>query len=70
MSGDDNGLVYGDEVVIPWGVGEIRGTIREVYGSPPRRHVVILLSPETSDIVDEPTTIAMPLDAVKKASIA
>jgi len=68
MSGRDNGLTYGDELVIPWGLDETRGTVHEIYGPPARRHVVILLSSETSGVVDEPTTISMPLDAVKKAS--
>lgn len=27
------GLVFGDEVIIPWGVDEVRGTVREVYGT-------------------------------------
>jgi hypothetical protein len=36
-----------------------------------RRHVVVLLTPELSgDIVDEPSTVSMPLDAVKKVAPA
>lgn len=68
MNGDGNGLSYADEVVIPWGLDETRGTVQEIYGPPGRRHAVIVLSPETSGVVDESTTISMPLDAVKKAS--
>ncbi len=68
MSGD--GLAYGDEVIIPWsGHHEVRGTVREVYGTPPRVHVVVVLTPELSgSIVDEPTTVALPIDAVRKVA--
>lgn len=65
----DNGLAYGDEVIIPWGLHEVRGTIREVYGTPPHVHVVVELTPELSgSIVDEPTTVALPIDAVRKVA--
>ena len=65
-------LAYGDEVLIPWGFeDDVRGTVQEVYGPPARRHVVVLLTPELSgDIVDEPSTVSMPIDAVKKAAPA
>lgn len=64
-----SGLAFGDEVIIPWGVAEVRGTVREVYGTPPRVHVVVELTPELSgSIVDEPTTVTLPLDAVKKVA--
>lgn len=67
MSSSDNGLTYGDEVLIPWGLDETRGTVQEIYGPPGRRHVVVLLDPQTSAVVDEPTTISMPVSAVRKA---
>lgn len=52
-------LTHGDEVIIPWGIDEIHGTVRDVYGTPPRVHVVVELTPELSgSIVDEPTTAA------------
>ncbi len=61
-------LAYGEEVVIPWGVDEVHGTVREVYGSGERTYVVVDLTPELSDsVVSEPTTVTMPLSAVKKA---
>lgn len=65
-------LRYGDEVLIPWGPAtEVRGTVQEVYGPPARRHVVILLTPElTGSVVDEPSTVSMPIDAVKKVAPA
>lgn len=63
------GLGFGDEVIIPWGVSEVRGTVREIYGQPPRIHVVVELTPELSgSIVDEPTTVTIPLDAVRKVA--
>lgn len=65
-------LAYGAEVVIPWGFdAEVRGTVEEVYGPPARRHVVVRLTPELSGaIVDEPSTVSMPINAVKKAAPA
>lgn len=68
----DAELAYGDEVLIPWGFDEdVRGTVQEVYGPPARRHVVVLLTPELSgSVVDEPSTVSMPIDAVKKAAPA
>jgi hypothetical protein len=65
-------LEFGDEVLIPWGFEvDVRGTVQEVYGPPARRHVVVLLTPEVSGaIVDEPSTVAMPIDSVKKVAPA
>lgn len=65
-------LAFGDEVLIPWGFEEdVRGAVQEVYGPPARRHVVVLLTPEVSGaIVDEPSTVSMPIDAVKKVAPA
>lgn len=68
----DEQLSFGDEVLIPWGFEEdVRGSVQEVYGPPARRHVVVLLSPELSGpIVSEPSTVSMPMDAVKKVAPA
>lgn len=65
-------LAYGDEVLIPWGFeDDVRGTVQEIYGPPARRHVVVLLTPELSgSVVDEPSTVSMPIDAVKKVAPA
>ncbi len=70
MANED--LAFGDEVLIPWGFEEdVRGTVQEVYGPLARRHVVVLLTPEMSgDIVGEPSTVSMPIDAVKKVAPA
>lgn len=63
-----NGFVFGEEVIIPWGgLLEVRGTVDEVYGPASSRHVVVRLTPElTGTLVDEPTTVSLPIDAVKK----
>lgn len=65
-------LAYGAEVVIPWGFdAHVRGTVEEVYGPPTRRHVIVRLTPELSGaIVDEPSTVSMPIDSVRKAAPA
>jgi hypothetical protein len=64
-------LSHGDEVLIPWGLDEVRGRVHEVYGIPPRVHVVVELTPVLSgSVVDEPTTVTVPLDAVKKVAPA
>ncbi len=63
-------LKTGDEVLIPWGIGEVRGTVREIYGEPPRQHVVVNLTPELSSyVVDEPTTVALHIEDVRKAEV-
>jgi len=64
-------LEVGDKVVIPWGLDEVHGTVAEVYGNPPRLQVVVALTPELSSyVVDEPTTVTMPLSAVRRAGLA
>jgi hypothetical protein len=61
-------LEYGDQVLLSWGLAEIRGTIIEIYGRSPRQHVVVQLTPELSGyIVDEPTTVSLPIDLVRPA---
>jgi hypothetical protein len=61
-------LAFGDEVLIPWGFADdVRGIVQEVYGPRARRHVIVLLTPQLSDsVVDEPSTVSMPIDLVKK----
>lgn len=60
-------LLYGDEVVIPWGFTEVHGRVAEVYGPPAQRRVIVALEPELSSyVVDEPTTVSLPLADVKK----
>jgi len=61
---------YGEEVSFPLGLEEVHGTVHEVYGPPGHRHVVIMLTPEISGVVDEPTTVTLPLDDVKRVAPA
>jgi hypothetical protein len=32
---------YGDKVAVPWGLGEVEGTVVYVYGPPGRQSVVV-----------------------------
>jgi hypothetical protein len=62
-----SGFQFGDLVAIPWGVGEVRGRVHEIYGEPPRRYVVVMLSPELSSyVVDGETTATVPYDSVDR----
>lgn len=64
-------LTYGEEVLIPWGLDEVRGTVREIYGPPGREHVIIDLTPElTGTVVFEATTVSLPVGSVKKVQPA
>ncbi len=58
----------GDAVVIPWGLDEVRGIVAEVYGPTHDRRVVVGLTPDLSSwVVDEPTTVTLPVEAVHPA---
>lgn len=59
-------------VLVEWGLeGQVAADVVEVYGPPARRHVLVRLTPEVSgDIVDEPVTLSVPLDAVRQAEAA
>lgn len=49
----------------------MRGTVQEVYGPPGHVHVVVVLTPElTGSVVDEPTTVSLTIDRIKKAEPA
>lgn len=64
-------LRYGDEVVIPWGIDEVHGTVHNIYGSPPNVRVVVRLTPElTGSVVDEPTTVTVPAERIKRVEPA
>ena len=57
---------FGEVVEIPWGNRcTVRATVNEVYGHRTRQAVVIL-TPELSDVVSEPTTLSIPLSQVKR----
>lgn len=61
-------LAIGATVAIPWGLDEVTGTVVEVYGTEPRMQVVVELTPALSgEVVDAPTTVAVPLSAVRRA---
>lgn len=64
-------LHHGDLVVFHRGLAEVRGTVAELYGTKDRRRVVVALTPEISgDVVDEPTTVALSVDDVRKVVAA
>lgn len=64
-------LRYGDLVAFQFGGGEVHGTVRELYGREEDRRVVLDLTPEISGyIVDEPTTLALSVDEVRKVVAA
>lgn len=57
----------GEPAVFMWGVSEVVGTVAEVYGRAGHRQVVISLDPEESGyVVDEPTTVSLPIDDVRR----
>ena len=59
---------FGEIVEIPWGNRHtVRATVNEVYGYA-RRYVVVMLTPELSDVVSEPETLAVPLSKVKRVT--
>lgn len=52
---------YGEVVEIPWGNRyTVRAKVNEVYGHSVR-HVVVILTPELSDVVSEPETLSTPI---------
>ena len=59
---------FGELVEIPWGNRyTVRARVNEVYGHS-IRHVVVILTPELSDVVSEPTTLSVPLSKVKRVA--
>ena len=62
---------FGDVVDVLWGLNTVAGKVINVYGPPLRRHVTIELTPELSSyVVDEPTTVSVPLSAVRRRRVA
>lgn len=63
-------LLFGDEVLVPWGPNcTVRGTVQELYGPAARRHVVVALTPELSGyVVSEPTTVSWPATELRLAN--
>ena len=67
----NNTLKPGDKVVVPWGLDEIVGVVREVYGLPARRSVLVRVpihgpSGETLDEQD----ISFPEHALRAVTAA
>ncbi len=61
---------FSADVVLPWGIIEVHPTVVEVYG-PSRRSVVVELTPVLSDlVVDEPTTLSVPMERLRSAAPA
>lgn len=45
--------------------------MREIYGPADDRHVIVILSPELSSyVVDEETTMSVPIRMVRSATVA
>lgn len=66
-----NTLKPGDAVVVDWSLNAVRGTVAEIYGQGSARRVVVELTPELSSFVaDEPTTVALPVGAVRPAGVS
>ena len=64
-------LRNGDLVAFNRGLVEVHGTVTELYGPKENRRVVIALDPEISGyVVDEPTTVALPVERVRKVVAA
>jgi len=62
---------YGATVIIPWGIDEVRATVSEVYGPDDDRRVVVILSPELSSyVVDQDTTMSLPVGSVRPARLS
>ena len=58
----------GEVVAFLWGVSEVVGTVVEVYGAKGRRQVVMALDPDaTGYVVDEPTTVSLPLEDIRRS---
>lgn len=71
MTSSPNKLRPGDEISIPWGLTRVKGIVEEVYGPAKDRRVLVLLTPEVSGVVSEPTTVSVhheDVERVKQAS--
>lgn len=59
------GLKPGDNVRVPWGVDQLVGTVREVYGPPGKPFVMVAVPVHgASGEVLETTPLSFPADAV------
>ena len=62
----------GERVLVEWGLdSQVGAEVIEVYGPEARRHVLVRLTPQlSSDVVDEPSTLSVPLSAVEQVETA
>lgn len=62
----------GERVLVEWGLDtQVGAEVLEVYGPPALRHVLVRLTPQiSSEVVDEPTTLSVPLSAVEQVETA
>lgn len=60
-----NRIRPGDDVWIPWGLGEVKATALEVYGPGSKRYVLVRLTPEASGVVGSPSTLSVPYEDVR-----
>lgn len=70
MASTRTDLRPGDEISIPWGLTRVKGSVEEVYGPPKDRRVLVLLTPEVSGVVSEPTTVSVHREDVERAKHA
>jgi len=69
MDNADETLKLGEVVTVPYGLAAIHGTVVELYCITPRAHVVVEPTPTISGhVVDQPTTVSLPLDSVRRAA--
>lgn len=63
---------YGEVVEFNWSKHiQMRGRVREIYGEPGNRQVVLDLLPELSpDLVYEPKTLALELSEIRRTAAA
>lgn len=67
----DEAIRVGERVVVTWGISEVLGTVAEVYGSGRMERYVVQLTPDLSgDVVDEATTVSLPLDYIRRPTAA
>lgn len=57
-------LAPGTRVRIPFGLDTVEAEVDHVYGPPERRHVLVWLTPELSEVVVEPETMSVSLERV------
>jgi rRNA processing protein Gar1 len=65
------GLKPGDEVEVPWGLDQLIGIVREVYGPPGKPFVMVEVPVHgASGEILETTTLSFPADALTPTSVS